>query len=131
MARTAARKRKKSRVLNSRQRTAVRAVVRAQIEGIPQRAVAREVYPNQSPNAASVSLSRLLNDANVQDAVIAEFDNLGMGLRDILKPIKDGLTATNPVIVKDRRTERRRPNETDAEYWQRQDDAAMVVERVN
>jgi hypothetical protein len=115
--------------LKPRQRKAVKAAVKAQIKGLPLTAVAGEVFPDQKPESARVSLSNILRNTTVQEAIEAEFDNLGISLTDIVQPIKDGLQATRTVIVRDKAARRRLPGETDEEYEERQTDASFIDER--
>lgn len=55
--------------LSPTQAKVVKAKVEAELADIPQAEAARKVFPNQTPAAASVSMSRELKKANVQEAL--------------------------------------------------------------
>lgn len=55
--------------LTPTQAKVVKAKVEAELANISQAVAAQQVFPNQTPNAASVSMSRELKKANVQDAL--------------------------------------------------------------
>lgn len=88
--------------LSPREIKAVGAVVKAELNGKSHNVAAKEVFPNQTPGAAAVSMSRTLKKANVQDALAAALEAHGITLNSAIKPIGDGLKATRTVIVRDK-----------------------------
>ncbi len=88
--------------LSPKQAQVVQAKVYAELNDISQAVIARDVYPNQTPNAASVSMSRELKKANVQEALqfaLAEHD---LTLDRIMGVVDDAMGATKTVIIRDK-----------------------------
>jgi hypothetical protein len=75
--------------------------VKAKAEGKTGVAAAQEAYPNLDYNSARVVASQNLAKLNIQEALEAEFTRQGITLEAIVKPIKDGLTASKINIVRD------------------------------
>jgi hypothetical protein len=75
----------------------IEAKVKAEIEGIPQSALAKLIYPNQTPASASVSMSRELKNANVQDALVSALAKHGISVDSVVKVVADGLKARKVV----------------------------------
>lgn len=92
--------------LTPKQIQLVEARIKAQIQNIPQGVLAQQVYPNQTPASAAVSMSRELKNANVQDALAAALAKHGISVDAVVKVVGDGLKArkvvdTVPIYVKD------------------------------
>jgi len=79
--------------LTPKQIQLVEARIKAQIENIPQGVLAQQVYPNQTPASAAVSMSRELKNANVQDALGAALAKHGISVNSVVKVVADGLKA--------------------------------------
>ena len=87
--------------LTSKQKKIVKAKVEADLKDIPQAVVAQKLYPNQTPGAASVSMSRELKKANVQEAVQNALAKHGITIEAAIQPIADGLEATRSIPTGD------------------------------
>lgn len=77
-------------------------IVKGKVAGKTGRDIGKELYPNASPEAQSVLVSRQVNKVNVQQALQEEFAKQGITIEAIVKPIADGLTATRTVIIRDK-----------------------------
>lgn len=69
-------------------------IVKGKIEGKKHKDIAVEVFPNQRPDVASNSLSRMIKSATVQDALEAGLLRAGISMDKTLKPIAKALEAT-------------------------------------
>jgi len=74
-------------------------IVKGKVQGKTGRQIGLEVYPNAKPESSSVLVSRELNKVNVQEALQSEFEKQGITIEAIVRPIKDGLTASKTVII--------------------------------
>lgn len=89
----------KDKKLSTRQNRVIKAKVKADLAGISQAQVALEVFPNQTPAAASVSFTRTLKEANVQEELAKAFAQHGIDIDSAVKPIGEALKADRVVIV--------------------------------
>jgi hypothetical protein len=85
--------------LSPKKAKVVKAKVEAELKGLPQQVAAEAAFPNQTPGAAAVSMSRALKDANVQEALAEAFAKYGIDIDTAVKPIGDALKAERVVIV--------------------------------
>lgn len=90
---------KQRKPLNPKESRVVKAKVKAELNNLPQQTAAEEVFPNQTPASASVSMSRELKKASVQDALAEAFEKHGITIDAATKPIADGLKAEKVHIV--------------------------------
>ena len=72
------------------------AIVNGKAQGKTQAEIGHEVYPNQTPGAAAVSVSRQLRKANVQDELQAALAQRGITIDRAVAPIAEALEATRP-----------------------------------
>lgn len=87
--------------LTPKQTRVVKAKLKAELNNLPQQKAAEEMFPNQTPNAAAVSMTRVLSNANVQEELARAFELHGITIEAATKPVADGLVATKTVIVRD------------------------------
>lgn len=73
-------------------------IVKGKAEGKPQRDIGLEVYPNATPESASVLVSRELKKVNVQQALDAALKKHGITLDHAIAPIGKALNATKILI---------------------------------
>lgn len=67
-------------------------IVAAKANG--EKKIGSKIFPNQTPNAAAVSVSKELKKPNVQEALALAFEKHGITIDRAVKPIADGLEAT-------------------------------------
>lgn len=85
--------------LSPKKAKVVKAKVEAELKGQTQQVAAEIAFPNQTPAAAAVSMSRVLKDANVQEELAKAFADHGINIDSAVKPIGEALTADRVVIV--------------------------------
>lgn len=85
--------------LSPTQAKVVKAKVEAELADIPQAVAARQVFPNQTPNAASVSMSRELKKANVQEALQSALEKHNLTPDRIMGVVDDAMGAEKTVII--------------------------------
>jgi len=85
--------------LTPTQAKVVKAKVEAELADISQREIAKKVFPNQTPGAASVSMSRELNKANVQEALQVALAKYNLTPDRIMGVVDDAMGATKTVII--------------------------------
>lgn len=85
--------------LSPTQAKVVKAKVEAELADIPQAVVARQVFPNQTPAAASVSMSRELKKANVQEALQSALAKYDLTPDRIMGVVDDAMGAEKSVAV--------------------------------
>jgi len=85
--------------LTPTQAKVVKAKVEAELADIPQRVIARQVFPNQTPDAASVSMSRELKKANVQEALQEALAKHNLTPDRIMGVVDDAMDASKTVIL--------------------------------
>lgn len=83
-----------SEPLSIKQKMVVKAKVEAELKDQSQSLAAQKVFPNQTPGAAAVSMTRELKKANVQEAVQQALVKHGITLDKAIQPISDALEAT-------------------------------------
>lgn len=69
-------------------------------EGRSNEEIKELVYPDQTPAAQAVSLSRALKDNNVQTWVADAFEGSGIDIKDLIAQYKEELTATKAIYFK-------------------------------
>lgn len=87
--------------LSITERKVVKAKIKAELTGVSQAQVAREVFPNQTPGSAAVYMSTELRKPNVQQALelaLAEYDLTPNRLAGV---VHEAMSATKTVIVRD------------------------------
>lgn len=85
--------------LTPTQAKVVKAKVEAELADIPQAVAAQQVFPHQTPNAASVSMSRELKKANVQEALQSALEKHNLTPDRIMGVVDDAMGAEKTVIV--------------------------------
>lgn len=85
--------------LTPTQAKVVKAKIKAEIHDIPQGRVATEVWPNASPAAASVMMSRELKKDNVQEALQKALEHYDLTPHALAGVVADALKAEKVVIV--------------------------------
>lgn len=85
--------------LSPTQAKVVRAKVQAELADIPQAVAAQQVFPHQTPNAASVSMSRELKKANVQEALQEALAKHNLTADRIMGVVDDAMDASKTVIL--------------------------------
>lgn len=78
---------------------AVANAVQAELAGKSQNTAAQQTFPNQTPGAAAVSMSRTLKKANVQDELARVFADNGITIEAAVAPIGKALVATHKVRI--------------------------------
>lgn len=73
--------------------------VEMHLEGKKQKDIAKIVYPDQTPQAGQVSVSRLLNSQEVQAQVAQSLAKHDITIDKAIAPIKEALEATKVVIT--------------------------------
>lgn len=73
--------------------------VKMHLEGKKQKEIAKVIYPDQTPQAGQVSVSRLLNSQEVQREVALALHNHGITIDKAIAPLAEALTATKVSIV--------------------------------
>lgn len=68
-------------------------IIKLKAKGTKQTDIAKQVYPEQTPNAGSVSVSRQLKNANVQEALRQALAKHNITVDTAVKPISNALTA--------------------------------------
>lgn len=79
--------------LTRRQIQVVEGKVQSELSGIPQSLIAQQIYPNQTPGAASVSMSRELKNANVQNELTAALARHGITIDSVIGVVGKGMKA--------------------------------------
>jgi hypothetical protein len=87
--------------LSPTQAKVVKAKVEAELADVPQAVAAQKVFPRQTPAAASVSMSRELKKANVQEALQLALEKHNLTPDRIMGVVSDGMSATKVTIVRD------------------------------
>lgn len=85
--------------LSPTQAKVVKAKVEAELADLPQAVAARKVFPNQTPAAASVSMSRELKKANVQEALQSALEKYDLTPDRIIGVVNDAMDASKTVIL--------------------------------
>lgn len=85
--------------LTPTQAKVVKAKIKAELNDIPQSVVAREVFPNQTPGAAAVTMSRELRKANVNEALEAAFAELELTPMTLAATVGNAIGAYKVVQV--------------------------------
>jgi aminopeptidase N len=85
--------------LTPTQAKVVRAKIKAELNDIPQRVTSREVWPNASPEAASVMMSRELKKDNVQEALQIALAKYGLTPDTIAASVGSAMGAYKTVAV--------------------------------
>lgn len=83
--------------LTPTQAKVVKAKIKAEMNDLPMIAVANEVYPNQTPEAARVSMVRQLQNATVQEKLEEVFAELGLTANTLAAVVTDAMTAKKVV----------------------------------
>lgn len=74
-------------------------IIDAKVAGNTGRDIGKALYPNATPESASVLVSRELNKVNVQEELQKAFERHGITIDRAIKPVSDGLEATKTVII--------------------------------
>lgn len=85
--------------LSPKQAQVVQAKVHAELNDIPQEVMARQVYPNQAPHSAAVSMSRELKKADVQQALQIALAEHDLTLDRIMGVVDDAMSANKVVFA--------------------------------
>lgn len=85
--------------LSPTQAKVVKAKVEAELADLSQAAAAQKVFPNQTPAAASVSMSRELKKANVQEALQIALANHDLTPDRIVGIVSDAMDAEKTVVI--------------------------------
>jgi hypothetical protein len=83
-------------LLSPKQLLVVQAKVKAELNDIPQRVIATEVFPNQTPHAAEVSMSNELKKPDVKEALQIALVRRGLTVDKVIGVVDDALIATKP-----------------------------------
>lgn len=95
----AKRKLKKAK-LTEHQLRVIKAATDARLAGKSLRSAAQQVWPNQSPEAAGTSMSRVLRSADVNETWRELMAEQGITPEDVIGAVRDGLTATKPLELR-------------------------------
>jgi hypothetical protein len=93
------RKLKKSK-LTDHQLKVMKAATDAQLQGKSLRSAAQTIWPNQTPEAASASMSRVLKSVNVNEVWKQMMAVQGFTPEGIMSPVLHGLQATKPMEMR-------------------------------
>lgn len=85
--------------LSITQRKIVKAKVEAELADISQAQAAQKVFPNQTPSAASVTMSRELKKANVQSALQVALEKHGISVDSVIGVVGNAMSADRTVIL--------------------------------
>ena len=77
----------------------VKAKVQAELTGVSQATIAKQLYPNASPGSAQVSVSRELKKANVQQALQIALAKHGLTPDSIIGVVGEAMKAEKTVII--------------------------------
>lgn len=83
--------------LTPTQAKVVKAKVKAELQDISQAVVATEVFPNATPESASVMMSRELKKVNVQEALEIAMAAHGLTANSLVSVVKEGMEANRVV----------------------------------
>lgn len=97
---TRAGRRKHKKQLTPLQAKVVKAKIEADRAGISQAQAAQTIWPNQTPAAASVSMTRVLKTANVNDVMQQAVAEAGLTPSSLVGVMKDAMQATKPLEMR-------------------------------
>lgn len=83
--------------LTAIQAKVAKAKIKADLTGSSISAVAPEVYPNQTPEAARVSMTRTLQNATVQEAIAEAMAQAGLTANTLVDVVKEASQANRVV----------------------------------
>lgn len=69
------------------------AVLKGKVAGKKNVTIGAEVFPEMTPGAANVTVTRVLKNANVQEELAKAFKRKGITIDKVVQPVADGLTA--------------------------------------
>lgn len=90
---------KKAPKLTPTEAKVVKAKIKAELANRSQNEAAKEVFPNQTPEAAAVSMTRTLKKANVQEALHLALEKHNLTPDRIVGVVNDGMKAERTVIL--------------------------------
>jgi hypothetical protein len=86
--------------LTPHQLKVMKAATKAQLEGRSLRSAAQEIWPTQTPEAQSASMSRVLKSVNLNATWLEMMDERGLHPYPIIDAVRDGLKATKPMEMR-------------------------------
>lgn len=92
--------RRKLDKLTPLQAKVLRAKIDGDLAGKKQAEVAQTIWPNQTPAAASVSMTRVLKSANANDAMQQALAEAGLTAKSVVDIMKDAMQATKPLEMR-------------------------------
>lgn len=75
------------------------AVIKGKVAGKKNVTIGAELFPEMTPGAANVTVTRVLRNVNVQEELARAFERKGITIDKVVQPVADGLTAEHAYYI--------------------------------